>query len=169
MTAPTAPPTMTQSSTTSSSSPAAASSSHHALSTGAIVGVAVGGAIVLALVAALSFYIARVKSLKQEVDRTSSTIQRQGLSAMYQQPIWPPSPSPRPETVVSPYSSPASQGHTFEQKVPDFSNHGVHAGDGLHSERGTPRPMPNISAPHILPRGNSNYPRELEAPDSRFQ
>ncbi|KAI9791599.1 MAG: hypothetical protein M1816_003685 [Peltula sp. TS41687] len=48
------------------------SSSHHRLSTGAIVGIAIGGAVALVLASALCFYIGRTKKLKQQINRDST-------------------------------------------------------------------------------------------------
>lgn len=69
--------TPASSSTTSTASATAVANTAKAnsgLSKGAIAGIAVAGVAVLALAAALFFFIGRTKTLKQEVDRTSTSM-----------------------------------------------------------------------------------------------
>jgi len=72
---------------TTTAAAAAATPSHSTLSSGAIAGIVVGAAAVLSLAAALFFYIGRSKTLKSEVQRTTTA---QHLSqpphGMYQSP-----------------------------------------------------------------------------------
>ncbi|OCK72987.1 hypothetical protein K432DRAFT_411133 [Lepidopterella palustris CBS 459.81] len=75
--------------TSTTAAAVAAGAFHSGLSTGAIAGIAVGGASVLILAAALFFYIGRSRTLKDEVQRASATIRPlppQNPSSMYQTP-----------------------------------------------------------------------------------
>lgn len=85
-TASTTSSTPASSSTTSAASATAVATTAKAnsgLSKGAIAGIAVGGAAVLALAAALFFYIGRTKTLKQEVDRTSASMHQHVVSKSF--------------------------------------------------------------------------------------
>ncbi|KAF2187405.1 hypothetical protein K469DRAFT_569532 [Zopfia rhizophila CBS 207.26] len=78
-------PSSTSTSPYASTSAAASASSHRpALAAGAIAGIAVAGVTILALAAALFFFIGRSTTLKQQVDRTSAAIPPQSPNIMYQ-------------------------------------------------------------------------------------
>lgn len=68
----TSSPSSTSSATSAAATATPSSSSHKSgLSTGAIAGIAIGGVVVLALAAALFFFIGRTKSLQESVQRQS--------------------------------------------------------------------------------------------------
>ena len=55
----------------------------HTLSTGAIVGIAVGGAVFLIICLALFFYIGRTKSLKEVLRRNDATVRMRSTPGIY--------------------------------------------------------------------------------------
>ncbi|KAL2351382.1 hypothetical protein BJ546DRAFT_1066148 [Cryomyces antarcticus] len=78
-------PTSSAAATSTSAAPAANATTSHKLSTGAIVGIAIGGAAVLLLAAALFFFIGRSKTLKEALHHNQAAQNRQSAHTdMYQ-------------------------------------------------------------------------------------
>lgn len=136
-------PTSTSSSSSSSSS--ASSSSHHGLSTGAIAGIAIGGAAVLVLAAALVYLCGRRGGLDKAYNRQGranrNTYQEPMVEARY---VGPKSPGQETFSTTAYTATPSNDPY---QHVPGHQaqglgvSHGVVA-QGPHSvSSGSPPPM----------------------------
>lgn len=158
------------------------------LSTGAIIGIAVGGFAVLALGAALFFYLGRSRTLEQEVNRNSVTVTRHTASSTFTggDSMW------AERGNASPQPSRFSELRSFsrqstEPKIAGYRGSGVSTPvsplPGRLDEGGS-RPMSPMSPMSLGSdgRGSSVYatlgpqpvcvnevqPQELESPDIRF-